>query len=60
MTGPEPVIMELAITGDPGLNTTVPPDFMTGKVIPRVFVSAFVEARVQLETPEAFVTEQAP
>ena len=59
-TGVVPVMSEFATAGDPGLKTTVPPAFTTGVAIDNVLVSALVDARVQVETPEAFVTEQAP
>lgn len=60
MTGDEPVIFEFAATGVPAVKITVPSDFVTGAVIERVFVSALNEVRVQVDTPEAFVTEQDP
>lgn len=60
MTGDEPVMFELAATGVPAVNTTVPSAFVTGAVMERVFVSALNEFRVQVETPDAFVTEQDP
>ena len=45
---------------EPAENVTVPPLFTTGVRIPSVFVSALVDARVQVDTPEASPTEQAP
>ena len=59
-TGLVPVIVELAATADPAVKTTVPSAFTTGVAIDNVLVSGVVDARVQVETPEAFVTEQAP
>jgi len=60
VTGPVPVIFELAATGEPAVKTTVPSALIIGVAIERVFVSAFVEASVQVETPEALVAEQEP
>lgn len=60
MTGVVPVIDELAATAAAEVNTTVPPIFETGVKRERVFVSAVVELRVQVEIPERFVTEQSP
>lgn len=54
-----PVMVELAATAAPEVKRTVPSAFETGVTIERVFVSAVSEARVQVDTPEAFVTEQA-
>ena len=59
-TGPEPVIDELTATAPPGSNTTVPSALLTGVAIERVFVSAVVEVRVQVETPRASVLLQVP
>lgn len=60
MTGPVPLMLELAATGAPAINTTLPPALMTGVVIARFFVSALVEAKVQTALPATFVTPQAP
>ena len=60
VTGLVPVIVELTATVEPAVKTTVPSAFTTGVAIDNVFVSAVVEAKVQVDTPEAFVTEQAP
>ena len=57
-TGPEPVIVEFAATATPAEKRTVPPDLTTGVAIDKVLVSAVREARVQVEIPEALVTEQ--
>lgn len=59
-TGEVPVIVELAATGDPAVNVTVPPAFTTGVAIESVFTSATVDFNVQVETPDAFVDEQVP
>jgi len=59
-TGLVPVIVELTATTTSGLNTTVPSAFTTGVAIERVFVSDLRELNVQVEIPEASVTEQAP
>lgn len=58
-TVPVPVIFELAATGGPGSNTTVPSVFATGVRIESVFVSAVVEASVHVATPLTSVGEQA-
>ena len=58
-TGLVPVIVELTATAGPAVKTTVPSAFTTGVAIDNVFVSAAVDARVQVDTPDAFVTEQA-
>ena len=55
-----PVIVELAATGTPAVNVTVPPVTATGVTSDKVFVSAVVEARVQFDTPVALEVEQAP
>lgn len=59
-TGPVPTIVEFAATGDPAVKITVPSDLETGVAMARVFDSAFKDESVQVETPEAFVTEQDP
>lgn len=58
-TGPVPVIVEVAATGEPATKVTLPSVLFTGDVMARVFISAVVEASVQVETPDASVTEQA-
>lgn len=55
-----PLIVELAGTGAPAVKVTVPSDLLTGEVMVSVLTSAVSEARVQLETPEAFVVLQPP
>lgn len=55
-----PIIVELAATGAPAVNVTVPPVTTTGVTIDKVFVSAVVEARVQFDTPVALEVEQTP
>ncbi len=44
----------------PFVNVTVPPVFVTGLVIERVFTSAVELASVHVDWPEAFELEQAP
>ena len=60
VTGLVPEIVELTATADPDVKITVPSAFTTGVAIDNVFVSAVVEAKVQVDTPEALVAEQAP
>jgi len=60
VTGPVPAMVELVALGAAAVNTTVPPVTAVGEVSWSVFVSATKDARVQLETPEAFDAEQAP
>ena len=58
-TGVVPEIDEFAATAAPEVKTTVPPTLTTGVAIERVFVSAFVEVSVQVETPLTSLEEQA-
>lgn len=58
-TGDVPVMLEFAAMGAPASKTTVPPVLLIGAVIESVFVSAVVEASVQVVTPDAFVAPQA-
>lgn len=60
MTGPDPVIVELAATGVPPMKIAVPPVFETGVKRLRVFNSALVDLSVQVERPEALEALQAP
>lgn len=60
ITGPVPVMFEFAATGAPAVKITVPSAFDTGVAIESVFVSALSEVIVQVDTPEAFVTEHGP
>jgi propanediol dehydratase small subunit len=60
ITGPEPVMVEFTATADPAVKITVPSVLATGVTIERVLVSAVAELKVQVETPEAFETEQVP
>jgi hypothetical protein len=53
-------MVELRATAEPGVKTTEVPALTTGVRIVRTFVSALVEARVQVEIPEASDAEQAP
>ena len=59
-TGLVPVMVEFTATAEPAVKTTVPSAFTTGVAIDNVLVSAAVEESVQVETPEALVTEQTP
>lgn len=59
MTGPVPVMVELAATAAPAVNTTVPPAFTTGVAMESVFVSALEDFKVQVEIPEPSDDEQA-
>jgi hypothetical protein len=60
MTGPVPVMLELAETGEPPIKMAVPPVFATGVRRLRVLTSAFVDFRVHVDKPVAFVAEQVP
>jgi predicted anti-sigma-YlaC factor YlaD len=60
IAGVVPVIVELAATATPDVKTTVPSALVNGALIDRVLVSALVELRAHVETPEAFETEHAP
>ena len=58
-TGEVPIMVELAATAESAVNTTVPPALTTGVAIESVLVSAVIDFRVQVETPEASETEHA-
>ena len=55
-----PVMLEFAIEAPAEVKVTVPSDFTIGVAIARVLISAFKEASVQVEIPEAFEAEQLP
>lgn len=59
-TGVVPEIVELTATAEPGVNTTVVPALTTGVTIERTLLSAYVEARVQVEIPDESVAEHVP
>jgi len=59
MTGPVPVIFELAAIGVPALNVTEPSVFATGVTIASVFTPETVELKVQVAIPLASVAEHA-
>jgi hypothetical protein len=59
-TGPVPVIVDVAATGDPLVNVTVPPIFVNGEVMERVLISAFVDFKIQVESPLTSVELQVP
>ena len=60
VTGPVPIMLELATSAAPALKTTVPPVKETGVSIERVFVSALVEESEQLESPAVVLTLHEP
>lgn len=60
MTGPVPVIVVLAATGVPPIKIAVPPVFETGVRRFRVFTSALVDLRAQVESPDVLEAEQFP
>ena len=55
-----PVMVEVTAETAVGANTTVPPVTLTGVRSERVFVSAVVEARVQVAVPVESDDEQTP
>ena len=59
-TGVVPVIDELMATAEPEVKVTVPPVLVNGAVMFKVFTSATVELRVQVDSPEVFEAEQVP
>jgi hypothetical protein len=59
-TGLVPVMVEFRATAAPAVKTVIPPAFITGVAIERVFDSALVDDRVQVEIPEALEDEQIP
>jgi hypothetical protein len=58
-TGVVPAIVVVVLSAEPGTNITEPSAFVTGPVIVKSLFSALVDLRVQVEIPEALVTEQA-
>jgi hypothetical protein len=58
-TGLVPTMLEFATEALSAVNVTVPSAFTNGVAIDNVLISAFVELRVQVASPEAFVTEHA-
>ena len=58
-TGPLPVMVDCE-PGAPATNVTVPPALITGVAMLRVFTSAFVLVKVQLETPLVSPIVQPP
>ena len=59
-TGVVPVMVVVRLLTLPALKITEPSDFETGVAIDSVLTSALIEDRVQVEIPEAFVTEHDP
>jgi hypothetical protein len=57
--GPVPVMVELAATAAPAVKITEPSALATGVAMDNIFVSAFVDFKVQVAIPDALVTEQA-
>ena len=55
-----PVMTEKAANTGPGAKVTVPPTIEFGVTIDKIFVSAVVDFRLQLDTPEALVEMQGP
>ena len=60
ITGPVPVMLELAATAAPPIKMAVPPVFATGVRRLSVLTSALVDFRVQVDKPAAVVAEQVP
>lgn len=59
MTGPVPVIVDVAAAIAPAMNVTVPSALITGVAMDKVLVSAFVEVSVHVATPLTLVAEHA-
>jgi hypothetical protein len=59
-TGVVPLILEFATTAPPGVKTTELPALTNGVAIERTFVSAKVELKAQIESPEASEREHEP
>ena len=59
-TGVVPLIVVVTLLGEPGVKTTVPSALTTGVAMERVFVSALVDFKEQVDTPKEFVAEQRP
>src|SRR5204862_260464 len=57
---PVPVMVEVAAAAEPAVKVTVPPLCTTGVAIESVLTSAFVDASVHVDTPDAFVAAHAP
>ncbi len=58
-TGPEPVMLEFTATAVPAVDSTVPSALVNGPVMERVLVSALIEVKLQVETPNTLETEQS-
>ena len=58
LTAPVPVIVVVLAEALPAVKLTVPDENATGVKRLSVLVSALVDLRVHVETPEAFVLEQ--
>lgn len=58
-TGLEPVIAAKLAFAAPAIKITLPSGFVTGAVMLRTLLSAFVLVRVQVASPFTSVTEQA-
>jgi hypothetical protein len=53
-----PLMVEKVAKAEPAVKVTLPPVLETGVTIDNVLISALVDFKVQVETPEAFVAEQ--
>jgi hypothetical protein len=60
VTGVVPEIVVVVDDAEPAMKLVVPPAFATGVTIERVFSSALVDFKVQVETPEASVELHPP
>ncbi len=59
-TGPVPVMVLVVAEGAPGKKVTELPVLTNGVAMERVFDSALVDLRLQVEIPELFVMEHVP
>ena len=59
-TGPVPVMVDVELLALPAAKITVPPLTLTGEVMDKVFVSALVDFKVHVDTPDAFEEEHVP
>jgi hypothetical protein len=58
--GPDPEMFEFKATAESAIKMTDPSALETGVAIESIFDSAFVDFKVQVETPKASVKLQAP
>lgn len=59
MTGPVPVMAAKLAFAAPAIKITLPSGLLTGAVMLKTLLSAFVLVSVQVASPLTFVTEQA-